>query len=747
MQQSFWASNQTVFATNLHNGLTSIIPFWASGFIAFYGLGNEYSIIANIVLSHLLKITMTNMNDLQTVILLGISVAVFIAYKSNWLSKVNFFEKKQIILHGFEQTNRSNIYSSKILAINNYLIHEKKIANLIHTSDTNVTIGHLIKYELTSGIYLDVGRFTSENNGFVKVQYIIWSYYNGIDAFLTEIYNKYKNNYTSEMVLIGAEKYDEIDYPVPIHAINYYVSNNCQFPKLKCMKKLQQQEYVGFFGLTTDKDKDKNDTNKQSTKSADRKYIYTLGDIDNFEINGIFLSIYREQTNVYYLLKSDTKNTKEWIEGLIKTYEQKKDDEFKNKVIVQGREIIDYQDADAYKTYYFTDEMWALNWFIIEEKNYQKHRISNGTNAKYECVLEDLDLFELDTDLYLTIKRHQGQKNSNNYETNFDVIYTLFSDNVVIKDALESYVKQFDEFRLKQSPNKILYHFIYNGLEKNALTFTKKILSEKDTPNECYETFDTLFNEHVEPIKNDIIRLKNVDYYKKHGRKRKLGYLFYGKAGCAKTATTIAMALFDERHIIEIPFCNLTKQDEFERILNLTEICGVKIEKEQIIIFFDEIDFGMEQLNPSTGETVKPNAVVEHMQIASALETAISGSTKKNTTTEQKLNIGTLLSKIDGVGNLNGLIIVGATNRKELLHPSLCRNGRMTPKEYKELRKEDAIKLIESHIGKITNAKHLDIIKDRKMVPVDLIALCQLYEYMGIDEFMEKLKEEKVFEK
>jgi hypothetical protein len=45
-----------------------------------------------------------------------------------------------------------------------------------------------------------------------------------------------KNNVNSQIVLTDDETNKTISYPEPIHAINYYVSKNFDFPKLICMK-------------------------------------------------------------------------------------------------------------------------------------------------------------------------------------------------------------------------------------------------------------------------------------------------------------------------------------------------------------------------------------------------------------------------------------------------------------------------------------------------------------------------------
>jgi len=98
-----------------------------------------------------------------------------------------------------------------------------------------------------------------------------------------------------------------------------------------------------------------------------------------------------------------------------------------------------------------------------------------------------------------------------------------------------------------------------------------------------------------------------------------------------------------------------------------------------------------------------------------------------------------LLSKLDGIGNYNGLIFVGTTNCIDKLDPALYRELRMTPIEFKKLRKVDCIEIIESYFGKIVDTNLFEIIKDNKITPVKLITLCQVNEHLAINDFFNKI--------
>lgn len=431
------------------------------------------------------------------------------------------------------------------------------------------------------------------------------------------------------------------------------------------------------------------------------------------------------------------------MDKIINEYNQNKNSKFKNKLVLKGKEEI-RSNGETFKFYYYSKDMWCINWLLIEKFNYQNFECVNGdkNTLMYKYVLEPIVLFKIQEDLFLTIEKEDrkywyssGEQNKHN--NNMDIIYTLYSNNLDIKNILETYVKEFDVYRNNVSSNKILYHFTYSGMKDDQLVFNSRILSESNTERELFETFDNIYNEHTETFKRDIDKLKDLEYYKSHGLKRKKGYLFHGIPGCGKTSSVVAMALYDSRHIVEIPFSLLTTHQEFEKIMNLKSINNVEINNNNIIMLFDEIDIGMEKIgsrnidNNTTNINEQSNPVESVVKAMMAFDT---GTANKNTT-QQKLNLGTLLSKLDGIGNYNGLIIIGTTNYIDKLDPALYRELRLTPIEFKQLRKSDCIGLIQSYFGSNYDPELNNILRDRYFTPTKLISLCQKYDNETVEYF------------
>jgi len=732
-----------MYNQTLYNGLVNIVPFWSSNLIQLLGLGNEYNIAFNMIITELLKITTCTLNDNILLLITSSIIIVYIGYKFGFSPNINLWTKNVIILKAKEIYNVNGFsieYSNKILSLNNYLLNVKNIKNITYIDDINIIINSIINYKLTTKIFLNINR-TKNDNGICYVTYELVSYTQDIDKFITYIVNEYKKDSDSQIMLIGDETNKMISYPEPIHAINYYVNKNFNFPKLKCMKLINNLSTQTNNGTTTNTHDTEQTKTLKTISNVSNDYSYTLDNIVNFNLGKIYLTINRENQQVYYFIKSTQANCKEWLDKIINEYSQNKYSKFANKIVLTGKEEI-VLTMTSFRNYYYSREMWALNWLLIEKLDYQHFQCVNGDNQNkiYKYVLEPLELYKIDDDLFLTIEKDKFDnlrcgKSESKYINSFDVIYTLYSNSLNLKNIIEKYTKEFDLYKNNISSNKILYHFTYAGMKNNELIFNSRILSETNTDRELFETFDTIYNEHTLTFKRDIDKLKDFEYYKSHGLKRKKGYLFHGIPGCGKTSCVVAMALYDSRHIIEIPFSLITTHQEFEKIMNLKLINNIEINNNNIILLFDEIDIGMEKIGSrNNNNKIKTSDVESVVKAIINSDNNIDNIDNKNTT-EQKINLGTLLSKLDGIGNYNGLIIVGTTNYIDKLDPALYRELRLTPVEFKQLRKSDCISIIQSYFGSNYDPELNNILKDRYFTPTTLISLCQKYDNENVEYF------------
>ena len=333
------------------------------------------------------------------------------------------------------------------------------------------------------------------------------------------------------------------------------------------------------------------------------------------------------------------------------------------------------------------------------------YRDEDNDNEELSYVLDAWQQFNYSQSIQVQFSKVKIQ-NEKQRDNVWSITLTLSS--MVSMDELNTFVERAIEgyrtYMNKKNRNKI-YHFIYKGkhaIEDEEEPWSSAVLSDLDDPgNTNYETFDTLFTPNKTALMADLERLKDLDYYKRTGLKRKKGYIFYGPPGCGKTSSVIAMANADRRHILEIPMSRVRTNAEIEEILNLTSIDGVEFTKEQIILLFDEIDVGSEALKKRQAEDAcVPTAQSQQQPTPQALLTAAAAMTQPTSIKPtDAICLGTLLSRLDGVGCYNGVIIVATTNCIDQLSPAIYRHGRLNPVQFDYMKQSDMIKMIENFYG------------------------------------------------
>jgi hypothetical protein len=98
-----------MYNQTLYNGLVNVVPFWSSNLIQVLGIGNEYNIAFNMILTELLKITTGTFNDNTLLFITSLIVIVFVGYKFGFSPKVYIWTKNIIILKGNEISNTMDL--------------------------------------------------------------------------------------------------------------------------------------------------------------------------------------------------------------------------------------------------------------------------------------------------------------------------------------------------------------------------------------------------------------------------------------------------------------------------------------------------------------------------------------------------------------------------------------------------------------------------------------------------------------
>src|SRR5881296_1045804 len=191
-------------------------------------------------------------------------------------------------------------------------------------------------------------------------------------------------------------------------------------------------------------------------------------------------------------------------------------------------------------------------------------------------------------------------------------------------------------------------------------------LSLEEVPDIGYEDIGGL-GAQIETIK-DAVELPYLyaDYYKEHQLSPPKGVLLYGPPGCGKTmiakavANNLAEKISEKRgEKIQGYFLNIKGPELLSKYVGETErkIREIFVKAKEkanedvpVVVFFDEMDALFR--TRGTG-------------ISSDVETTI---------------VPQLLAEIDGVEGLKNVIVIGASNRQDLIDPVILRPGRLDVK-------------------------------------------------------------------
>jgi proteasome-associated ATPase len=191
-------------------------------------------------------------------------------------------------------------------------------------------------------------------------------------------------------------------------------------------------------------------------------------------------------------------------------------------------------------------------------------------------------------------------------------------------------------------------------------------LSLEEVPDIGYDNIGGL-GDQIEAIK-DAVELPYLyaDYYKEHQLTPPKGVLLYGPPGCGKTMIAKAVANNLAEKISETRgekikgfFLNIKGPELLNKYVGETErkIREIFVKAKEkaaedvpVVIFFDEMDALFR--TRGTG-------------ISSDVETTI---------------VPQLLTELDGVESLRNVIVIGASNRQDLIDPAILRPGRLDVK-------------------------------------------------------------------
>ncbi|HEX2185001.1 MAG TPA: CDC48 family AAA ATPase, partial [Chloroflexota bacterium] len=147
--------------------------------------------------------------------------------------------------------------------------------------------------------------------------------------------------------------------------------------------------------------------------------------------------------------------------------------------------------------------------------------------------------------------------------------------------------------------------------------------------------------------------LRHPDAFRRLGIRPAKGFLLYGPPGTGKTLIAKAVARESEANFISAKSSDLLSKWYGESEQQVSRLFQRARQVAPTVIFIDEID----SLAPERGGGVGEPAVTERV-------------------------VNTLLAEMDGLEEMNGIVVIGATNRPTLVDPALLRPGRFDEMVY-----------------------------------------------------------------
>ncbi|QMU54221.1 MAG: CDC48 family AAA ATPase [Nitrosopumilus sp.] len=280
-----------------------------------------------------------------------------------------------------------------------------------------------------------------------------------------------------------------------------------------------------------------------------------------------------------------------------------------------------------------------------------------------------------------------------------------------ISSVSHGYVGADLEYLCKEAAMKCLRRLLpILNLEEEKLppeTLEKLIVNHEDfqkalievTPSGMREVFienpDVKWEDvgGLEEVKRELQEavewpMKYPGLYDKLGHSMPRGILLHGPSGTGKTLLAKAVATQSEANFVSVRGPELLSKWVGESERGIREIFKRARQSAPCVIFFDEID-SIAPIRGAGGETAVTERVVSQ-----------------------------LLTELDGMENMHGVIVLAATNRADMIDPALLRPGRFDkiiqiPLPDKESRKS-ILKINADKISTITeesDPSHVDIDK------------------------------------
>jgi transitional endoplasmic reticulum ATPase len=240
-------------------------------------------------------------------------------------------------------------------------------------------------------------------------------------------------------------------------------------------------------------------------------------------------------------------------------------------------------------------------------------------------------------------------------------------------------------------PNEVLENLevtrddFLNALKRVQPSALREIMIE--APNVGWDDIGGLDDAKRELREGIELPLKHPDAFKRLGIRPAKGFLLFGPPGTGKTLLAKAVAREAEANFIAAKSSDLLSKWYGESEQQISRLFARARQVAPTVIFIDEID----SLAPARGGGLGEPAVTERV-------------------------VNTLLAEMDGLEELQHVVVIAATNRPALLDPALLRPGRFDDLVYIPVPEKDGrLHILKIHTSKmpLDTDVNLDLLAER----------------------------------
>ena len=244
-------------------------------------------------------------------------------------------------------------------------------------------------------------------------------------------------------------------------------------------------------------------------------------------------------------------------------------------------------------------------------------------------------------------------------------------------ETLRRLLPELNLDELGEIPNEVLENLevcrddFLNALKRVQPSALREIMIE--APNVSWDDIGGLDDAKRELREGIELPLKHPDAFKRLGIRPAKGFLLFGPPGTGKTLLAKAVAREAEANFIAAKSSDLLSKWYGESEQQISRLFQRARQVAPTVIFIDEID----SLAPARGGGLGEPAVTERV-------------------------VNTLLAEMDGLEELQHVVVIAATNRPALIDPALMRPGRFDDLVYIPVpEKEGRLHILKIHTSKM----------------------------------------------